>query len=67
MKNVRKSERKIAELTFQQDEDRKNRERMQVSFYNRDDNIQSTSWSRKQRVGRLNASGKPTAYIQDTV
>ncbi len=30
MKNVRKSERKIAELTFQQDEDRKNRERMQV-------------------------------------
>merc|ERR1719378_1713565 len=29
MKNLRKSERRIAELTYQQDEDRKNHERMQ--------------------------------------
>jgi len=29
-KNLRKSERKIKELTYQQDEDRKNHERMQV-------------------------------------
>jgi len=31
-KNLRKSERKIKELTYQQDEDRKNHERMQVSY-----------------------------------
>jgi hypothetical protein len=29
--NLRKSERRIKELTYQQDEDRKNHERMQVS------------------------------------
>lgn len=29
-KNLRKSERRIKELTYQQDEDRKNHERMQV-------------------------------------
>ena len=29
-KNLRRSERRITELTFQQDEDRKNHERMQV-------------------------------------
>jgi predicted nucleic acid-binding Zn-ribbon protein len=31
-KNLRKSERKIKELTYQQDEDRKNHERMQVKY-----------------------------------
>jgi hypothetical protein len=30
--NLRKSERRIKELSYQQDEDRKNHERMQVSF-----------------------------------
>jgi hypothetical protein len=29
-KNLRKSERRVKELTYQQDEDRKNHERMQV-------------------------------------
>ena len=32
-KNLRKSERRIQELTFQQDEDRKNHERMQVRIF----------------------------------
>jgi hypothetical protein len=31
-KNLRRSERRITELTFQQDEDRKNHERMQVKL-----------------------------------
>lgn len=31
-KNMRKSERRIKELTFAADEDRKNHERMQVGF-----------------------------------
>ena len=31
-KNLRKSERRIKELTYQQEEDRKNHERMQVSY-----------------------------------
>ena len=31
-KNLRKSERRVMELTYQQDEDRKNQERMQVIF-----------------------------------
>jgi predicted nucleic acid-binding Zn-ribbon protein len=31
-KNLRRSERRITELTFQQDEDRKNHERMQVEL-----------------------------------
>ena len=30
-KNLRKSERRIQELTYQQEEDRKNHERMQVN------------------------------------
>jgi hypothetical protein len=34
IQNLRKSERRIKELTYQQDEDRKNHERMQVSYTN---------------------------------
>merc|ERR1712020_296824 len=34
-KNLRKSERRIKELTYQQDEDRKNHERMQALAKNR--------------------------------
>ncbi len=32
-KNLRRSERRIKELTYQQDEDRRNHERMQVSYF----------------------------------
>ena len=32
-KNLRKGERRVMELTYQQDEDRKNQERMQVTFF----------------------------------
>jgi hypothetical protein len=38
-KNLRKSERRVKELTYQQDEDRKNHERMQVQFASSGENL----------------------------
>merc|ERR1712200_394485 len=40
-KNLRKSERRIKELSFQQDEDRKNHERMQALVYQLQGKIKS--------------------------
>merc|ERR1712176_286724 len=45
-KNLRKSERKIKELTYQQDEDRKNHERMQALV----DQLQSKIKSYKKQI-----------------
>ena len=42
-KNLRRSERRITELTFQQDEDRKNHERMQVRDVKLCDTVPLTS------------------------
>merc|ERR1712044_32307 len=45
-KNLRKSERKIKELTYQQDEDRKNHERMQALI----DQLQGKIKSYKKQI-----------------
>merc|ERR1711997_403490 len=45
-KNLRKSERRIKELTYQQDEDRKNHERMQALI----DQLQSKIKSYKKQI-----------------
>merc|ERR1711931_591895 len=46
MKNLRKSERRIAELTYEQDEDRKNHERMQGLI----DELQHKAKSYKKQI-----------------